>query len=493
MIEWMHALPSEFDYPPIPPWRQSSEREYITAEGRTLIATDGGTDFPADRRRIRHCGIGIYGGGNSSWQYTSPLRGPVQINDKAELIAVVLAAEALQEQVELFPQGIEFIIDNQFVCFACQALATGGTLRTSTAHYPTFRRLQRVIRDIGVRDFFAFRWVPSHTKEGDGHDEELISADDRHLNEGADALASRGKELNRPPQSLIDGVRLRVKLTEALQTMLVTIHIQRKHLEEKRVAGLKQSCSVIKAGNVRPPPLLSLEEVRLKIPSYAYSSGSIFSKVSFNRAFDQVVFDLRSKRNSRPLEAMPWYWKQLQWPSIPSPSNRGATWLELYLDFAAATGIRTVGVSHSSRSTLKLSKDAFSSLTSFLEARSGVSPFKGKRANVTSLGPFGCRHGLAGVSIAPRFLCLEVWLPFLRWISSCLLSSPLLSCSGGVFPPLPVPLGLPPSGSLGPPLGGSLLAACPCFLRVPAVSWASALCIFCFTLANDFKILIFPP
>jgi len=136
--------------------------------------------------------------------------------------------------------------------------------------------------------------------------------------------------------------------------------------------------------------------------------------VNFNRTFDQVVFDLKSKRNSRPLEAMKWYWKQLQWPSVPSPSNRGATWLELYLDFAAATGIRTVGVSHSSRSSLKLSKDAFSSLTSFLEARSGISPFKGKRANVTSLGPFGIRHGLAGVSIAPKFLCLEVWLPFLH-------------------------------------------------------------------------------
>ncbi len=91
VIAWMHSLPSEFDYPPFPPWRPSYEREYLAEEGRTLFATDGGTDFPTDRR-IRHCGIGVYGGGNSSWQYTSPLRGPVQMNDKAELIAVVLAA-----------------------------------------------------------------------------------------------------------------------------------------------------------------------------------------------------------------------------------------------------------------------------------------------------------------------------------------------------------------------------------------------------------------
>ena len=205
---------------------------YLSEEGRTIIATDGGTDFPTDRR-LRHCGVGIYGGGNSSWQFTSPLRGPVQMNDKAELIAVVLAAEALQGQADLFPTGVELL----FVCFACQALASGGIIRPSTAHYPTFRRLQRVINDLGG-NFFAFRWMPSHTKPGDGHDEELVSPDDRHLNEGADALASRGKEIIRPPQHVIEGAKLRVLLTEALQGMLVTIHIMRKKLEEKRIIGL---------------------------------------------------------------------------------------------------------------------------------------------------------------------------------------------------------------------------------------------------------------
>ena len=412
MIEWLLGLPSEFDYPPLPSWRPSSEREYLSFEGRTLIATDGGTDFPTDRR-LRHCGVGIYGGGNSSWQFTSPLRGPVQMNDKAELVAVVLAAEALQGQADLFPKGVEFLIDNQFVCFACQALASGSTLRPSTAHYPTFRRLQRVIQDIGG-DFFAFRWMPSHTKPGDGHDEELVSSDDRHLNEGADALASRGKAVNRPPQHVIEGARLRVLLTESLQSMLVSIHILRKKLEEKRIEGLKLSCSVIKLPQGRPTPSPTLDEVRILIPNYAYSPGSILAGVSFSRAFDQVIFDLKSKRNNRPLAAMKWYWKQLRWPSDPSPLNRGASWIELYLDFVAATGLRAVGSSHSNRSSLKLSKDAFSSLTSFLEARSGISPFKGKRSNVTSLGPFGVRHGLAGISVAPKFLCLVIWLPFLH-------------------------------------------------------------------------------
>ncbi len=86
--------------------------------------------------------------------------------------------------------------------------------------------------------FFSFRWIPSHTKEGDGHAEELLTADDRHLNHGADILASKGKFLNRPPQPLVEGARFRVQLTEALQTMLVTIHIMRKKLETTRIAAM---------------------------------------------------------------------------------------------------------------------------------------------------------------------------------------------------------------------------------------------------------------
>ncbi len=98
------------------------------------------------------------------------------------------------------------------------------------------------------------------------------------------------------------------------------------------------------------------------------------------------MFDLKAKRNNRPLEAMKWYWKQLHWPSSPSESNRGVSWFELYVNFVAATGICAVGSSHSSRSSPKLSKDALSSLSVFLEARSGISPFKGMRSNVTSPG-----------------------------------------------------------------------------------------------------------
>jgi hypothetical protein len=112
--------PSEFDYPPLPPCRPATDRLYLTDQGKTLVATDGGTDLPTGRR-LGHWGVGIYGGGDSLWQFTSPLHGPIQMKDNAELVAVVLAAEAIELQVEALPDGAEFIIDSQAVCFAFQA------------------------------------------------------------------------------------------------------------------------------------------------------------------------------------------------------------------------------------------------------------------------------------------------------------------------------------------------------------------------------------
>jgi hypothetical protein len=127
------------------------------------------------------------------------------------------------------------------------------------------------------KDFFSFRWIPSHTQEGDGHDEDLLSADDRHLNEGADALASRGKVLNRPPQHVIEGAKLRLLLTESLQCMLASIHIMRKKLEDARIAALLMSKKVIALADRRPPPILPLEALRLQIPHFCYNPGSPLS------------------------------------------------------------------------------------------------------------------------------------------------------------------------------------------------------------------------
>ncbi len=136
----------------------------------------------------------------------------------------MIAAVAIEPQVVALPDGLEIIIDNQALCFACQTLASGGRLRTSTAHYPTYRRLERANTNIGRPGFFNFRWVPSCIKDGDGH-EEMVPADDSRRNEEADDLATRGQVPHRPPQSIVEGAPLRVQLIEALRVVLVTMHI----------------------------------------------------------------------------------------------------------------------------------------------------------------------------------------------------------------------------------------------------------------------------
>ncbi len=54
-----------------------------------------GTDLPRDCR-LRQLEIGIFGGKTSSQEFSSPLYGPLQRNDKAELVVDVLRTEAVE-------------------------------------------------------------------------------------------------------------------------------------------------------------------------------------------------------------------------------------------------------------------------------------------------------------------------------------------------------------------------------------------------------------
>ena len=56
------------------------------------------------------------------------------MNDRAELVALVLAAEAIELQAECFPSGVEFVVDNMSVCDACRSISSGVPQRL---HWPT--------------------------------------------------------------------------------------------------------------------------------------------------------------------------------------------------------------------------------------------------------------------------------------------------------------------------------------------------------------------
>ncbi len=69
-----------------------------------------------------------------------------------------------------------------------------------------------------------------------------------------------------------------------------------------------------------------------------------------------LPLELQFKRNNRPLEAIERYWSQLSWLVHLANANNSATWLELYLDFVAATGVSVVGSSQSPSASIKMAE-----------------------------------------------------------------------------------------------------------------------------------------
>ncbi len=57
-------------------------------------------------------------------------------------------------------------------------------------------------------------------------------------------------------------------------------------------------------------------------------------------------------------------------------------------------------------------KGGLSSLSRFLKQQEDRT-FPTEIGRVTSLGPFGVRNAVAGLTVAPVFLCPVVWVPFL--------------------------------------------------------------------------------
>ncbi len=64
--EWLPDIPGEDTYPPLPPRAPDPAILLVSPDGRAQFGKDAGTDMLADRR-LRHSGVGIFGGGTSSY------------------------------------------------------------------------------------------------------------------------------------------------------------------------------------------------------------------------------------------------------------------------------------------------------------------------------------------------------------------------------------------------------------------------------------------
>jgi ribonuclease HI len=351
------------------------------------------------------------------------------MNDKAELVAATLAIEGAVDQPLAFTDGIEIIIDNKAVCDSCRLIAGGQTPRPTLAHIVWYRRVAKAVSLLAADNrCVRFTWVPSHTTS-----EDVIAGKITHvqrlLNVGADKLASIGKAANAPPIDVVNAASRRKAVVTELQTMLVEIHLSRKQKEELRIKALLSSQKILKAPC--PPKAdnkLSLLQVKAMVPNFCLDPGfPLLSVPNLAGKLSCIHLPGSSRTSSQALSAIKWYWSKLAWPQQVDPLNRGASWVELFLDFSCSTNCRIVGSTHTMRTNLDDAKGAFSSLARFLKQREEAT-FPTDAGRVTSLGPFGVRNAVAGLKVAPRFLCPEVWVPFL-WSSTKDLPDPFASLS----------------------------------------------------------------
>ncbi len=67
------------------------------------------------------------------------------MNGKTELVAAVLAVEAVGDKEQSFQVGANLFIGSKAVCETCQLIAEGKPLRPSLDHITWYRRMQRAV------------------------------------------------------------------------------------------------------------------------------------------------------------------------------------------------------------------------------------------------------------------------------------------------------------------------------------------------------------
>ena len=250
ILAWRKALDvDEFDYPAFPPWA-CGPTPFIV-EGRYAFATDGSTQNPTDPR-LRYSGVGCSGPPGSSWAFSSPLRGVVQQNDKAELVALVLLLKAAVANAAHFPYGIIVYIDNKWVCDTAALLTQGTRLNPSISQWKWWTKLDSLLQAAPPL-FLKTHWVPSHMTEKDVQ-MGVLTSQQLTLNALADELADRGASANAPPIQLTRAAEIRIKVAMAIQRVIVAASISRNTLEAGHIEKLALAAPI----PLPPPPLISL-------------------------------------------------------------------------------------------------------------------------------------------------------------------------------------------------------------------------------------------
>jgi hypothetical protein len=257
----------------------------------------------------------------------------------------------------------------------------------------------------------AVSWIPGHTTKNDV-DNDVITMTDHLGNSAADFLAGKAAKKKACPTYLVAAAEERLTITKVVQTMMHEIVQARRDALDKSVEEcLRRDAEDVGLWEAEDQPSLPFNVQRRARPKPACKPTKVELERRQTAAMctsPSAVWNVEHKDSDAPLTntlrnpkewhfppcwaaPMMWYWKSLIW----SCDTRGVTWIELCLDFSAATGVRFCKKEEGSPS-LAVTARRFLEASQALALCNGTKLWPGELGMATSLVAFGFPrvHGL---------------------------------------------------------------------------------------------------
>ena len=212
----------------------------MSSRCKRYIWTDGASPNNQDARFSR-AGSGIYYGSMHSMNLHVFVPGLVQSNQRAELLAVVLAC--LRD-----PRPLDIRTDSDYVC---KGFASWRSWSVSEWHGDHADLWNLLASDLRVRSSAVqVSWVKGHAKQLD-IDRGRTTKEDKMGNDEADALAVAGAKLHAVPSEVLEAAKTRKESGIRVQQMMVTVLKARltienaSHIDADRGSELGEGTSTL--------------------------------------------------------------------------------------------------------------------------------------------------------------------------------------------------------------------------------------------------------
>jgi ribonuclease HI len=177
-----------------------------------VIWTDGASSNNQDHR-FRRSGSGVYYAADHAMNMSAMCPGLLQSNQRAELLAVVLAC--LRD-----PRPLDIRSDSEYVCNGFKSIGGWAVVGWQGDHADLWNLLCREIASRAAS--VQVSWVKGHATKLD-IDRGRSTEEDKEGNDGADGLAVAGAQLHAIPSEVLDAAKQRMHWAMNVQQMMVTV------------------------------------------------------------------------------------------------------------------------------------------------------------------------------------------------------------------------------------------------------------------------------